>query len=89
MKIDYTKHAKKKFSDLAATGVKISPKDVLVTISKPENVDKESDYPKIIASRPLSPKHILRVVFKIENGRIIIITFYPARKGRYYEKKTN
>lgn len=90
MKVIYTKHAKKKFSDLAKVGVQISRKDISITVNKPENIDKESDFPKIIASRSLSASHVLRVVFKIESGKIIVITFYPTRKGRYYEdKKTN
>ena len=89
VKVTFTKHAIQKFSDLEAVGVKISRKDVSITVKKPENLDQESDFPKIIASRSLNVKQVLRVVFKIESDKIIIITFYPARKGRYYEKKTN
>lgn len=89
MEFIFTKHAKKKFKDLAKIGVKVSPKDVLVTIKHPEYLDEESDYPKLIASKSTDTKHILRVVFKIEDDIITVITFYPARKGRYYEDKEN
>ncbi len=89
MKIVFTKHARKKFSDLARIGVKVSQKALIDVVKSPEHVDRESDYPKLIASRSTDLKHIIRVVFKIKNDIITIITFYPARKGRYYVKETN
>lgn len=86
MRIVFTKHAKKKFQSLAKIGFRINRKDVLATVYTPEHVDDESDRPKIIASRSIDQKHIIRVVFKSESDTITIITFYPTRKGRYYEK---
>ena len=53
-------------------------------IAKPDNEDEESDYPKIIASKILDGKHVLRVVYKKKGDIITVITFYPAPKGRYY-----
>jgi len=85
MRFVFTKHARGKFVKFAKNGIIVYEKDVLKTIGNPEHLDKESDFPKMIASRPRDNKHILRVVFKIEDDIIIIITFYPARKGRYYE----
>lgn len=89
MRIVFTKHARKKFADLAKIGVKVLRKDVITTIKDAEHIDIESEAPKIISSRPTDKRHILRVVFKIENDIITVITFYPARKGRYYEPKEN
>lgn len=86
MKVRFTKHAKKKFSELAKIGVLISKQTVIKAIREPENIDS-SDAPKMIASRPINSRNIIRVVFRIEDDIIIVITFYPARKGRYYEKK--
>ena len=86
VKVVFTKHAKKKFKNLAKLGFVISRKDVLSTIHTPEHVDHESDRPKIIVSRQINQKYIIRVVFKNEGDIIIVITFYPTRKGRYYEK---
>lgn len=83
MKIVYTKHAKKKFKDLKKLGVIVKRKLVEETATKPLDIDEISDYPKKIASAELDSRHILRVVYKQENGKIIIITFYPAKKGRY------
>lgn len=87
MKFVFTKHAKDRLVKFAKIGIKIYRRDVLATIKNPEHLDKESDFPKIIASKPRDEKHILRVVFKIEDDIITIITFYIAKKGRYYEAK--
>ena len=53
-------------------------------IRNPEDEDKESDFPKIIASKSIDEEHILRVVYKKKGDIITVITFYPAAKGRYY-----
>lgn len=88
MKFIFTKHAKERLRDFARYGVKISRQEVIEVIKNPEHVDEESDHPKMIASKPKDAKHILRVVFKIEDDIITVITFYPAMKGRYYENQT-
>lgn len=83
MRIVYTKHAKKKFKDLEKLGVIVKRKLVNQTITNPLEIDAVSDYPKKIASSKIDRKHILRVVYKEESGIIVIITFYPTKKGRY------
>lgn len=70
-------------------GIIITREDIDTTINDPEHVDYESDKPKIIASKSLKAKLILRVVFKVDDGIIKVITFYPAKEGRYYEIKKN
>lgn len=85
MKFVFTKHVKKRIKSFNIQGLRITQKEVIRVISNSEHVDKESDSPKIIASRSMDSKHILRVVFKIEDDIITIITCYPAKKGRYYE----
>ena len=87
MKIIYTKHAIKRLNEFVKQGLAVSKKEVIYIINNPEHLDKESDAPKLIASAPISSKHIFRVVFKIEHDIITIITLYPAKKGRYYEAK--
>lgn len=85
MKIIYTKHASvDKFKLLERHGFKASISQIKIAIENPENEDKKSDSPNIIASRSIDSKHILRVVYRKERGNIIVITFYPAEKGRYY-----
>lgn len=84
MKIVFTKHALKKFMDLKDLDISVSRKMVLNLIENPEHLDKETDFPNLIASKVIDKSHILRVVYKEESDRMVIITFYPARKGRYY-----
>lgn len=84
MKIRYTKHALNKFKILTEHGIKLTKNDIKKTINKSEDIDTNTDHPKLIASRTFDKKHVLRVVYKIEGGIIVIITFYPAEKERYY-----
>ena len=85
MKIIYTKHAAvDKFNMLKKHKFKVDKGFIDNVIKNPDHEDKESDKPKIIASKQIDPKHVLRVVYKQEGDIITIITFYPAEKGRYY-----
>lgn len=84
MKIIFTKHASKKFDDLESLGVKVTKKLIINVVSNPEDIDNQSDYPKLIASKLINTKIVLRVVYRFEGNDIIIITFYPTKKGRYY-----
>ena len=88
MKLTYTKHAKKKFKILTQVGIEISRKSIREAIKIPEHIDEKSDYPKKIVSVSTDETHVLRVVYKAEGDIIIVITFYLAKRGRYYEKKT-
>ena len=36
-----------------------------------------------IARRPLSPEHLLNVVFSETESEIIVVTFYTGRRTRY------
>ena len=85
MKIVLTKHVEyDKIPLLAKSGIKISAKKIKDVINNPDHIDIESDEPKIIASKDFDKKHVLRVVYKIEDDIIKVITTYPAEKGRYY-----
>lgn len=85
MKIKYTRHAAvDKFLMFKRHKFKVTKKLVKEAIINPEHKDKESDAPKIIASKSIDSRHILRVVYRKEGDIIIVITFYPAEKGRYY-----
>ena len=83
MKIIYTKHAKKKFIDLAKLGIVVEKKLIKEIIANPLHTDLETDPPKIIVSGNLNA-HILRVVYKKEDDIITVITFYPTKKRRYF-----
>lgn len=84
MKIVFTLHAEKKFKDLKKLGVTIKKSFVRNVLKNPLYIDYESDPPKKIASGKFSEKHVFRIVFREEDGIIIVITFYPAKKGRYF-----
>ena len=85
MRIIISKHIiQDKIPILKSRGFFVTRKQIKEVIQKPDHLDKKSDYPKIIASKDFDEKHILRVVYKIENGIMKAITIYPAEKGRYY-----
>ena len=83
MKVVYTKHAIKKFSDLLMFGIKVTKSQITKTVGKPKYQSKDNG--NEITVSDFDDKHNLRVVHKIEKGVIIIITFYVYRKGRYAE----
>lgn len=85
MKIVFSRHIlKDKLPLLKRHGFKITRSHIQKIITHPEHIDRLSDHPKIIISGSFSTRHVLRVVYKIENGIIKVITCYPAEKGRYY-----
>ena len=85
MKIIYTKHAAiDKFNMLKKHKFKVSKSFIQKVIKDPDHEDRESDKPKIIASKEIDQKHVLRVVYKHQGDIITVITFYPAEKERYY-----
>jgi len=83
LKVVFTKHATKKFTDLKLLGVFLSRKKIFSIIDKPLRTDKSSDYPNVIACGELDQTHVILVVYKIEDDIITIITFFPGRKRRY------
>lgn len=85
MRFTLSKHIiKDKIPLLAKRGFKVNLRKIKEVVVNPDHIDSESDTPKIIASKDFDTKHILRVVYKIEDDIIKIITVYPAEKGRYY-----
>lgn len=85
MKIKFSRHAlEDKFADLKQHDFDLTEAEVISVVKNPDHLDKISDKPKIIASKEIDIRHILRVVYRVEGGIIKIITFYPAEKGRYY-----
>lgn len=80
--IHFTKHAEEKFEVLKRHGFSVSKSEVIETINIPEMID-ESRRPLLIVQRKIDKNHVLRVVFKEENGIKKIITFYPGRLKKY------
>ncbi|MBI2196000.1 hypothetical protein HYU45_00105 [Candidatus Daviesbacteria bacterium] len=84
MRIVFTRHAEKKLKDLDKLGVHVAKSLVKNTLKNPLHLDTQSDYPKKIASSAFGKKHILRIVYREKDDIITVITFYPAKKGRYF-----
>lgn len=81
--IVFTKHALKKFIDLTKLKIYISKSQILNILEKPMLIDEVSDFPSKIATGMLDKTHILRIVYREEDGTIVVITFYPGKKERY------
>lgn len=79
--IRFTKHALQKFADLAELGFVVTQEQVLDVLNDPDHIVTTADPP--IAQKPISERHVLRVVFVEATDEIRIVTFYPARKDRY------
>lgn len=85
MKIVYTKHALEKFRLLEKLGWKISKQKVNQTIRQPKwsGTSKLGQYATMSS---LDQKHILRVIYDKVGDEVKVITFHPARKGKYETK---
>jgi len=83
VKIVFTKHASKKFSDFKDFGIIITQLQVKNVVLKSKY--NLSDNGNKISASSFNENHNLRVVYKEEKGDIIIITFYIYKKGRYGE----
>ncbi len=84
--IVFTRHARNKFEILKRHKFLVSERQVIKTIEKPDLIDY-SRFPLLIAQRKFDKEHVLRVVYKKEDGVIKIITFYPGRKEHYEKQK--
>lgn len=83
MKIVYTKHAlEDTFAKLKGFGWIISQRQIKNTIEKPKWRGKTHKNQETAMSL-VDEKHILRVIFRREEGIIKVITFHIARRGKY------
>ena len=82
MKIIFTKHVLEKFKILEQFGWKITKIHVQNTIKTPKWIGK-SRFGQRTAMSTVDSMHILRVIFNQENGKIKVITFHIARRGKY------
>ena len=78
----FTKHSEEKLKTKAAKRLKITRQRILRLLDKPLI---EEQLPKgiIRAVGVLDQVHTLCIVYKWENGIMKVITFFPAKKGRY------
>ena len=80
-KIRFTKHAQDKFEFLRKYGFEISQASVEEAVLNPRRVDRRDD--QVLALRPLDREYALRVVYKMMNDNIVVVTFYPVKRKRF------
>lgn len=84
--VRFSQHAIVKLEVLKAHGVKIDEELIRSTVTYPERV-RQGYRGRQIAERAVAPDHIVRVVYEERPQEIFVITFYPARRGRYDSDK--
>jgi len=80
-KVRFTKHARDKFELLRKYGFDISEACVRETIARPDRIDRRDDL--LLAVKPLNREYGLRVVHKLVNDNILVITFFPVKRERF------
>lgn len=86
MQVRFTAHALRKFAVLRRHGVSVSRRQIVQTVEKPDRVDY-GRLPLLIAQVGFDKRRVLRVVYKIDGGTKVIITFYPGMKSQYEKEK--
>ncbi len=82
LKIRLTDHATQKLRVLRRHGVRVTRNLVEEALTRPDRID-EGLGGRQIAERGLDEDHVLRVVFMREGENVLVVTMYPARRGRY------
>ena len=83
MKIIYTKHALAKFAHPDIEKFHLKEKDIENALKNPDHHGVESLRGVEFILKNLDSQHTLRVIYKVKNSIITVITFYPSKKGRY------
>jgi hypothetical protein len=82
IEIVFSLHALQKFDILRRHGIEVSQARVSEIVISPEQTDHDS-LGNPIAQGRLDDTHVLRVVYRIQENKRIVITFYPGRRERY------
>ncbi len=83
MKVIYTKHALEKFTHPDIVKFNLKKKDIKNALESPDHHGVEFLREVEFILKDLDSKHTLRVIYKVKGSIIIVITFYPSRRGRY------
>lgn len=81
----YKRHAEEKLRETEPKRLHITKKLITKILDTPDAIDM-SDEPVRIAMGKLSSHHTLCIVYRYEENVMHIITFFPARRGRYESK---
>ena len=82
MKIVFTQHAEQKLETAEAKKFRITKRNITSILKRADLKDSVSDKVMRIVAY-LARQHSLCVVYKVKHDIIIVITFFPANKGRY------
>lgn len=85
LKILFTAHGKGKFAFFKRHKIIIKKKQVIDCIRKGYIIDT-SEYPKIQSAAGFDDQHSLITIYRKDEDKIVIITFWIAEKGRYESK---
>lgn len=83
--IVYTRHAAEKLHEKEPKQLGITKTIIEKIVLKPERIDM-TDEPVRIAMGTLDDRLTLCIVYREDEDRTHVITFFPARKGRYESK---
>lgn len=75
----FSKHAIEKFEILANHGFSVSKEEVIECVASPDESDDESRKPFFIVTKRFEGGRFLRVLYKVTDGVVMIITFYPIK----------
>ena len=82
LRIRLTDHADQKLRVLRRHGVRVTRRLVEEALLRPDRITQGLGG-RQIAERGLDKDHVLRVVFMREEENVLVVTMYPARRGRY------
>lgn len=83
MKIIFTKHALGKFEHPSVIKLGIKRKNIKEALIDPDYSTEIKERNVKYVLKKIDYDHDLRVIYKEIYGTITIVTFYPARRGRY------
>ena len=83
--IRFTDHARRKFRVLEDLGFEVG-EDTVSRIVVQSRVVERTWKERFVTVGQVNSRHLLRIVFEKENGNIVVVTFYPVRRGRYEGK---
>lgn len=82
MKVIFTQHAREKSLALKRLGWSITRQSVIRTLRHPQ-WKGISRFGQETAMSLLDSDHILRVIFNRDGDIMTVVTFHPARRGKY------
>ena len=83
--IRFSRHAEEKLRDAEGLRLSLTGESIRTVLEKPECIDND-DFPILMAIGKLTDELSLCVVYKFVDRDIRVITFFPARRGRYESK---